>query len=230
MTARAFYERLRPLMPPVRRVRLAGVRTGTWRRLSDLVAPAAWTGGRRDEPGYEEGLVDGIATHVRPGDRVVVVGGGNGVTSVRAAQAAPGGPVTTFEASDHMLRAARRTLRLSPAGRRVTLRHAVVGAAHGVYGETTATVVPAADLPSCDVLILDCEGAERDILPALLFRPRAILVETHGLYESPTEVVRALLVGAGYVVVSDVVAESRVADYCHEHDIRVLAALTPEAA
>ena len=227
---RRLYRVTRPWMPPVRRVRFAGVPTPGWIRVSDLIVPVAWRGVAVDQPGYEDALITGLRAQVRPGDRVVVVGGGMGVTSVVAANAAgPDGTVDTFEASDHMLASVRQTLRLSPSGERVRLHHAVVGAAYGVYGETSAALVAADALPPCDVLMLDCEGAERDVIPSLTQRPRAILVETHGLYDSPTDLVSGLLVAAGYRIVSEAVAEPRVAAYCEEHDIRVLVAVHDEA-
>jgi hypothetical protein len=194
--------------------------------VGDLVVPRSWRGHHEDKPGYESALVAGLRAHVLHGDRVLVVGGGHGVTSVVAArQAGPGGTVTVYEASDDMRAKAARTFALNGLQGRIRLVHGIVGENLGVWGETTAAPVRPAALPACDVLVMDCEGAERTILPALPFRPRVVLVETHGLFGSPTPLVRALLEAQGYAVAADEVAEADLAAYCLEHDIRVLTAL-----
>ena len=69
---------------------------------------------------------------------------------------------------DHM-----RKLKVCPKGqghaartkvsKRLTVNHAIVGEAISVYGapeDLAPRVVTPADLPECDVLALDCEGAE----------------------------------------------------------------------
>jgi hypothetical protein len=40
-------------------------------------------------------------------------------------------------------------------------------------------VLPPSELPPCNVLELDCEGAEVEILREMNIQPRVILVETH---------------------------------------------------
>jgi hypothetical protein len=69
---------------------------------------------------------------------------------------------------------------------------------------------------------LDCEGAEVEILRELIIRPRVILVETHGLFGAPTDLVASLLETRGYVVSDRGVAEPRLAGFCTVNDIRVL--------
>ena len=84
--------------------------------------------------------------------------------------------------------------------RQLTVNHAIVGEAISVYGapeDLSPRVVTPADLPECDVLALDCEGAEIVILRNLKFRPRAIAVESHGIYGAPSKMVRELLEQAG---------------------------------
>ena len=225
--ALAVYRRARRFTPVVGDTRFNGVPTGDRTRLLDLAVKRWWADPHRSRPDYESGLVAGMRAHVGPGERVVVVGGGHGVTAaVAALTAGPDGRVEAFEASDAMLPLIRQTLRAAGVAERVVVHHAVVGAAHGVYGATTAAVVT--QVPPCDVLVLDCEGAEREILQGLADapdRPRVLLVETHGLYGAPTSDVRALAEGLGYTVVRDVVAEVEKAAACERHDIRVLTAL-----
>ena len=84
--------------------------------------------------------------------------------------------------------------------------------------------MPPAEIPDCDVLEMDCEGAETSILSEMSIRPRVILVETHGCLGAPTSDVRDLLITIGYEVEDLGFAEpSRMAE-CVSGDIRVLAA------
>ena len=78
----------------------------------------------------------------------------------------------------------------------------------------------APQLPPCDVLELDCEGAEVDILQKMIIQPRGILVETHGLFGAPTVLVASLLQKRGYIVSDEGQAEPD--PNCTKNDIRVL--------
>lgn len=111
----------------------------------------------------------------------------------------------------------------------ITSHHAVVGkliATFGSRGSDNATdlapALSASQLPPCDVLQLDCEGAEMGLLREMTIQPRAILVETHGLFGAPTKLVASLLKRRGYVVADRGVAEPRMAEHCTKHDVRVL--------
>ena len=167
----------------------------------------------RDTPehsSFEGGLASVHREHTRPVEDVAVVGGGFGITTVAAAEA--GARVTVYEASADRLAALRETLRLNAidAGQ-VTLRQAVVGTlaeaeaeGKGLAADAVRTVAPADILP-CDVLELDCEGAERAVLRGLRdaaaddFLPRVVAVEVHPikLGERPGEVLD-LLDSMGY--------------------------------
>ena len=82
-------------------VRYAGIPTCFDKKWSDRLVPASWLhNDMKDEPGYEAALVAALNESVRPGDRVVVVGGGLGVTSVVAAlRAGSSGNIQCFEGS-----------------------------------------------------------------------------------------------------------------------------------
>jgi hypothetical protein len=56
----------------------------------------------------------------------------------------------------------------------------------------------------------------------MTLRPRVVLVETHGLYGSPTSLVRSLLEERGFRVKDNGVAAPRSPAYCERKDIRVL--------
>jgi len=150
---------------------------------------------------YKHLNVDLLRETVRPGDDVVVVGGGFGVTTVAAAEAAgPSGSVTAYEASDKRSRVLERTVELNSVDN-VTVRQAIVGTAVDVEGQATgATVVDPAALSAADVLEMDCEGAELDILRALDPGPRRVVVETHPDRDAPTELVVRELESMGYQI------------------------------
>lgn len=180
----------------------------------------------KDIETYEAGLVNGLNTHVDPSAHVVIVGTGFGVTVVLAAKrTGKGGQVTAYEGSAKCMELTKETISRNEVEAEITLIHGIVGEEISVYGSgTSAPVISASDLPECDVLELDCEGAELKILTEMRIRPKVILVETHGSLGAKSDSVRALLVELGYDVDDLGVAEPDRADFCNEHDIRVLSA------
>ncbi len=224
--AYAYRNAVWPLMPRRRRLLYGGVAVDRWLKWFDERLPTTYTPHfGHDLPEYEDALLAGIRAEVRPGDRVVVAGGGLGVTVIHAARAVgPGGTVVCLEAArERVLDVLAVAEREGVAGR-VSVRHAVVGDARSVWGEASAEVVAAEALPPCDVLELDCEGAELDLIRRMTIRPRVVLVETHGVFGAPTADVEAALREAGYTVRLLGVAESRLRDACEQNDIHVLAA------
>jgi hypothetical protein len=223
----SFYQRaVRPRLPLRGHVLYNGVIVGD-RRLGDDVAPKHWTPeDREDIADYEFALMRGLTRTVRPGDSVVVVGGGLGVTVAHAAKlAGPEGRIVCYEGSPAYARRVMRTAKLNGVEARVRVECATVGAAIGVYGrdnEQTAPILPAKALAACDVLELDCEGAELGILAEMTVRPRVVLVEAHGRLGAPSRAVRTALEGLGYRVTELGVAEPRLADLCESYDVRVL--------
>ncbi|WP_226022582.1 hypothetical protein [Halomicrobium salinisoli] len=154
-------------------------------------------------PAYEATLIDAVRSAVESGDDVVVVGGGWGVSSVVAARrAGPDGAVTAFEPARHRYRYVRETAALNGVDDRVAVRHALVGPGVKVDGDGSgAARLPPGDLPDCDVLVLDCEGAEADVLRHVDVEPRTIVVETHACFGTPEDATRDALDEQGYDVV-----------------------------
>lgn len=177
-----------------------------------------------DLPGYESGLIKGIRTQVKDADTVVIVGGGWGVSTVAATkQAGEQGQVITYEGGKESVEKVVDTVQLNGVEDRVSVQHAVVGDAMSLRGDgTDAKVVSPVELPDCDVLVLDCEGTEMEILDKIEIRPRAIIVETHGMYGATKADVRNKLTSAGYKMIESMVAEERLRDTCEENGIHVL--------
>lgn len=155
-------------------------------------------------PEYEEGLISELRKAVTTADSVVIVGGGEGVSSVVAAeQVGPEGEVITFEASIDQFEIASETISLNCMDQRATIKHALVGPNIQTIGDMgePETIQPS-DIPACDVLELDCEGSEIEILRNMTINPRTIVVETHGGLGSPEDAVREELSKHNYKVIS----------------------------
>jgi len=135
-------------------------------------------------------------------DEVVVIGGGLGIAAVTTArQTGPSGSVAVYEAGQEEATRLEETMKLNAVAEWVEVYHAIVGKALSVNGQAGAadTVLPA-DLPQCDVLQLDCEGAERPILSSLHNYPEIVIVETHPRYGAPTDEIRDILSNHKYTV------------------------------
>jgi precorrin-6B methylase 2 len=150
---------------------------------------------------WEKPLMAAIRSHVKSGHNVVEIAGGLGICTAAAAQHVGNeGTVTTFEADDDRVEKLAETVSLNKLSNRVTIRHAIVGELE-IDIESNADVIPISDVPNCDVLILDCEGAETRILDEYVEKPKYVLVETHGFLGSSREEVSELLHSQGYEII-----------------------------
>jgi hypothetical protein len=79
------------------------------------------------------------------------------------------------------------------------VENAIVGEGIDVWGDEGDNVVPAS-LPECDVIVMDCEGAERSILQGLddEQRPRLFIIESRQFQGVDPENVEQLLTKWGY--------------------------------
>ncbi|WP_302081592.1 hypothetical protein [Salinibaculum rarum] len=197
------------------------VRAARW---FDSIVP--WTMSP-ERPHYESGLIDALRRYVTTGETVVIVGGGWGVSAVVAAKlVGENGSVIVFEGGATKVEHVRETARLNNVADRITVHHAIVGDKISLNARGgSPRQLPASELPSCDVLELDCEGAEISILEDLSVRPAVINVETHGFLGAPATDVADRLEALSYEVVSKVVAEQDQATLAREHDIYVLTAV-----
>jgi len=187
--------------------------------------------GKSDNDQYEAALISGLSECVREGDRVVVIGGGMGITAAFAAlQAGPKGRVICFEGSKKCVRDIWKTLERNGVMETVDVRNLVVGPNIGVYhDDTPKESLKPEEVPDCDILEMDCEGSEIHILPKLRIRPRIILVESHGIAGASSQVVQQQLEKLGYTVELLGVAEPLQREFCILNDINVLKATRIEA-
>lgn len=153
-------------------------------------------------PNYEGPLISAIRAKVKPGDSVVVVGGGRGVSSVVAAhQTGRSGSVITYEGGTDRASLARETVALNKVSDIVEVNHAVVGEAIVLADAPgDADIVTPEDLPECDVLVLDCEGVEKEILQTNRINSRVVIVETHAFLNSPPSKIRKILENRDFTI------------------------------
>lgn len=155
------------------------------------------------DPTIEESLIESIREYVEPGESVVVVGGGRGVSTVwMARQVGPDGSVITYEPGDKSFDGVTQTVEMNGASHIADVRRAAVGPTVLVRGSPDGSGrLEPDELPECDVLELDCEGAELEILENLEIRPRIIIVETHGFLDSSASDTVDALEQLGYEIV-----------------------------
>lgn len=153
---------------------------------------------------YKEANISALRDHVRPGENVVVIGGGFGVSAVVAARkTGEKGTVTVYEADSSRIENLKETININRVENICRVKNCVVGHVIEVPGELDdAETVSVSDLPDCDVLEMDCEGAEGKIIENLDIFPQIIIVETHPEKGPSTESIKSKLTKHGYTILS----------------------------
>lgn len=206
-----YREKLKPLTPTV---------TGEY---NGIKVPVHIPLERINRPQYEKGLVDCMEKYIEAGDRVTVLGGGLGVTAVKAAEL-NGSPekVKVYEPGSEQLQDLNRTLKLNNCTD-IKTHQTVVGPAKEVYGSYKgAERKEASELGPCDVLEMDIEGAELEVIENIDIEPRIIIVETHGPSGASTDQVEEKLENKEYIVTDNI--NSNPSLHSKEEDVRVIAA------
>jgi hypothetical protein len=194
---------LRKLLPSVGYNTKAGIPVSK-RKPLDFMDPYI----SRSDESHEYAIISELRKHIQEGDEVVVVGAGTGTTSATAAiHAGESGSVVAYEASDSLVNQAERTISLNNVEDRCEVRQSVVGPAIHLASsadESSLDRVHPRELPDCDLLELDCEGAEKNILEEMEILPRIIIVETHPDFDSDPDTIKEILGGKEYEFVSEV--------------------------
>lgn len=149
-------------------------------------------------PNHKKGVISAIYDVVDEGDKATVVGGGMGVTSTHLAQA--GASIVAYEAAGEMLSVPRETWEIAGVQEQIDLHHRLVGEGIKVNDGEMGKPLPPNNLPTEDILLLDCEGAEKSILSSLEDWPKSVIVETHPAQGVPSSVPRELLTKQGYQI------------------------------
>lgn len=221
----AFYKKaVRKLFPSIGYVYYSGIKVSKDKKPFDSLLQFPFIPRAAiNKPTYEQTLIHELQKHVKPDSKVVIVGAGVGITAVVAHRLiSDEGIVICYESSLSQHKRAIETLKYNGIVDNIELINATVAENIGVYNEGSSTVVSVNDLPDCDILQLDCEGAERLILQDMEIRPKIVIVETHGVFGAPTDVIHKILTNKGYSVEKIDVAEPRIYEQCVEKDIYIL--------
>jgi hypothetical protein len=155
-----------------------------------------------EAPEKEDGIVSSHQKVTQSGDSVVVIGGGNGITAVRAAKlVGDSGDVTIFEGGKESVDVINDVIEINDVSHLCEVHHAIVGKERNVYGgeSTKAEIIKPEKIPDCDVLELDCEGSEIDVLRELPIQPRAIIAELHPWnFQDKPDTILEILTELGY--------------------------------
>lgn len=159
----------------------------------------------RWNPFYKQSNVEAIESAVSPGDKVVIVGSGLGVTTVQAAhEAGEEGSIIAYEASSTQLQRTVLATIVNEVYTRCTINHSIVSHAVETRGPTnTAGTVEPSILPLCDVIEMDCEGAEANILPELQDPPAKLIIETHPSQYSQNIDIKSIIHDRGYQILKE---------------------------
>lgn len=159
-----------------------------------------------DKQNYEFAEVDAIRKYSEKGDNVVIVGAGRGITATVAANSVgEEGRVTAYEASTDRISRVQKTIQHNDVGNIVKICHRIVAKAQDVSGNIgSASTITPEDLPKCDFLELDCEGAEGLILEEMTIKPRVISVETHETKGVSHSNILKLLKDRGYNIIEEI--------------------------
>lgn len=148
-----------------------------------------------DNPRYKTGFLMAIHDNISEGDTVDIIGFGRGVSTVHILRAGAK-KVNAYEAASDMITLGTDTLKRNVDSNtaKVEIKNAVVGEPVDVYGDySDADFVSPGELSMSDVFVLDCEGAETDILSNLGTYPNTIICETHPTKGAPPEAIVDIL-------------------------------------
>ena len=217
-----FYSTVRPYLPATKRCVYNGVVMDKKYPLIEDYLPGEFSG---LHPTYKQPNVAAIREYVSAEDTVVIVGAGQGVTTVVAARQAWKGTVYAYEPGSKWIELTDGAIQLNAVEDRVTVVETSVGDVITSHGSDTSVAgnTDPEELPECDVMELDCEGTETEIISDLETLPDVIIVETHGFRGVPTESTVETLEDRGYEVAERMPVE-RGEKYANEHDAYVLIA------
>lgn len=179
-----------------------------------------------NQPDYESGLCK-LLTKIDLSGDICIVGGGLGVVATKIGMMkSDGGSIICYEGSEKYYLECLQTYELNKQKIKteITFINSVVATNVGVYGDAIMHTTPVSELGHFDILVMDCEGAEKQIIRELQARPKVILVETHGVYGASTSEVKKLLGQLNYEVKRSELAEDGLAEFCVNKDIYVLLA------
>ena len=179
----------------------------------------------------ELGLRLGHIALTQMGDHVVIIGGGNGISATEAGrQIGKKGKLTIYDGmtgeKNHKfgLRHIDKTLKLNKIQCKWNLKHGWVTTKDNTVRtyrrNYRVPIIHPLELPDCDVLEFDCNGAELEILRNMKIKPRALIIELEApfykeLYGSeahPRDVLKELF-KLGYLIIKQTGHEGKPINY-----------------
>jgi len=158
----------------------------------------------KSENYVEGGIIKIHELETRESDKVTIIGGGSGISCVRAAKiVGKTGQITVYEGGRQSVDKVKETVILNEVNDICEINQCIVGEPRNVYGgeHENAPIKTPTELDYCDVLELDCEGSEVDILPDMSIRPRVVIVEIHPMnFDEPEDYINDILEGLGYQI------------------------------
>ena len=144
-----------------------------------------------DNPEYERVLISYIESYAETGDTAVIVGGGWGVsTVVTAREVGHTGHVHTYEVGQKQARFASETVKRNDVADWCDIHHSAVSPTVNAFNPPKdANHITGQELPDSDILIVDCDGAEFQVLESIDNNPERLIVEHHAVDNSSGEIV-----------------------------------------
>jgi hypothetical protein len=169
---------------------------------------------------YEKGMISALENYAEPGDELTIIGGGLGITAVKASEILNPEDITIYEGSADYHNRILKTLDYHDLSE-IKVINSIVETDENLFGQKGGSQkISASEIEECDVLEIDVEGAEIPILENLEIRPRVIIVESHGVFDSPTKEVKEVVEDLGYGIVD--VREAEKDEKIQEQDVKII--------
>jgi len=159
-----------------------------WKVTGDIAVKSGRLLDTTDEIDMEKTLRMGIREVVTPGDSVLIIGGGYGTSTVEASRlTGENGSVHTIEPVAENLNRIDETIRHNYTHDNIRVTNGYVShvtdESIDQFGEPEGMCIDPSELDRYDVIVIDCEGAETEIVPALDYRD--MVLESHEWTDSP---------------------------------------------
>lgn len=165
-----------------------------------------------DDALHEERYINAIREYIIADESVVMIGGGTGISAVAAAkQVGDLGELNVFEAGATEIENTKHASKINGVSDIITTHHAIVSDEFSIRSSSdTAELISPSELPDCNTIAIDADGAEIPILEDITKLPRTLIVEHHAvlnedeiIVEYQPDKVRSLIEDLGYEIIDE---------------------------
>lgn len=150
---------------------------------------------------FKPEAVSAIENNVQTDDKVVDIATGHGVFSLICAVI--GADIQSYEYDPDQIKDARRLHELIGVDDKIQITQGFVCKPDASPPTVSnSDCIPPSELPESDVFLLDCEGAEIQIIAGAEPTPPLVIVETHPSQGAPSDDVEDILIERGYDIQS----------------------------